>query len=186
MTCIVGIAHDGKVLLGADSAGVSGLDRHIRRDRKVFRNGELVLGFTSSFRMGQLLQFDLSPPSINEGQEPYDYAVRSLIPAIRKTLKDGGYARVDNGRESGGTFLVGFRGRLFTIYDDFQVGENDGGIAAVGCGEAYALGAMHALADVEPLPRLTAALNAATHFSAGVAPPFHFIELPAQPVGAQQ
>ncbi len=180
MTCIVGVAHAGMVILGADSAGTGGYDQRIRRDRKVFKNGELIFGFTSSFRMGQLLQFALSPPLISEGQEPYDYAVKALIPAIRDTLKAGGYAKMDNGRESGGVFLVGFRGHLFTVYDDYQVGEDLGALAAVGCGDAYALGAMHALPDADPMVRLQAGLDAAATFSAGVSGPFHFVELPAR------
>jgi ATP-dependent protease HslVU (ClpYQ) peptidase subunit len=177
MTCIVGIAKDGVVTLGADSAGTAGYDRKIRKDRKVFTNGHLIFGFTSSFRMGQLLQYSLTPPPINEGQEQYEYAVKALIPAIRDTLRAGGYTHTDNGREEGGVFLVGFRGRLFYIGSDFQVGENTQGIESVGCGDAYALGAMHALPDAEPRARLQAGLDAAAAFSAGVAGPFHFVTL---------
>jgi len=180
MTCIVGIAHAGKVILGADSAGVGGLDKRIRRDRKVFKNGELIFGFTSSFRMGQLLQFALSPPPIIEGQEPYAYVVKSLVPAIRDTLKGGGWASTVNGREEGGVFLVGFRGCLFAIHSDFQVGESTEAFEAVGCGDAYAMGAMHALPDADPMVRLQAGLDAAATFSAGVSGPFHFVELPAR------
>lgn len=184
MTCIVGIAHDGVVTLGADSAGTSGYDRTIRKDRKVFTNGQLIFGFTSSFRMGQLLEFHLSPPPINEGQEAYNYAVKSLIPAIRLTLSDGGWAGKNNGRDEGGVFLVGFRGRLFRIDSDFQVGESIAGVESVGCGEAYALGAMHALREAEPMVRLQAGLDAAALFSAGVAGPFHFVSLPAKELSA--
>lgn len=186
MTCIVGIAHHGQVILGADSAGTGGTDQRIRRDRKVFVNGELIFGFTSSFRMGQLLEFNLTPPSIIEGQEPFSYAVRALVPAIRDALKAGGFSKIDSGRETGGVFLVGFRGRLFTIYEDFQVGEDLGSIASVGCGDAYALGAMHALSSADPMVRLQAGLDAAATFSAGVAGPFHFVELPARPTAEKK
>lgn len=177
MTCIVGIAHNGTVTLGADSAGTAGYDRTIRKDRKVFTNGNLIFGFTSSFRMGQLLEFNLTPPPINEGQDPYNYAVRLLIPAIRDTLRLGGWLHTSNGRDEGGVFLVGYRGRLFRIDSDFQVGESVAGVESVGCGEAYALGAMHALPDAEPKVRLQAGLDAAATFSAGVAAPFHFVTL---------
>lgn len=180
MTCIVGIAHQGKVIIGADSAGTGGYDQRIRLDRKVFKNGEMIFGFTSSFRMGQLLEFNLTPPPITEGQEPYAYAVRSLVPAIRQCFKDGGFASMKDGREEGGVFLVGFRGHLLTIYSDYQVGEDIDGFAAVGCGESYALGAMYAMPNHEPMARLQAGLDAAAKFSAGVAGPFHFVELPAK------
>jgi len=182
MTCIVGIAHEGKIILGADSAGVGGWDLRIRKDRKVFLNGGLIIGGTSSFRMLQLLQFNLSPPAIVEGQQPFEYAVKALVPAIRETLKSGGYATTVNGRDEGGVFIVGFRGSLFTIHSDFQVAECIDDITAVGCGESYAMGAMHALRGVaDPMARLQAGLDAAVTFSTGVAGPFHFVELPAKP-----
>lgn len=178
MTCIVGIAHEGKVILGADSAGTNGwLDRRIRADRKVFQNGELVFGFTSSFRMGQLLQFELTAPPVLEGQEPYQYAVKALVPAIRATLRAGGWIKTENGRDEGGSFLVGFRGHLFRIGDDFQVGESTENYEAVGCGDSYAMGAMHAASQLPPKERLTAGLEAAAKFSAGVAGPFNFVEI---------
>ena len=180
MTCIVGIVtSDGRVILGADSAGVGGLDLRIRRDAKAFTNGELIIGGTTSFRMLQLLQFDLSPPPIVEGREPYAYAVRDLVPAIRTTLKNGGWMQSTNGRDEGGCFMVGFRGRLFTIHSDFQVAEATQSYEAVGCGADYAMGAMFARSDADPMTRLQAGLNAAAKFSAGVAGPFSFVELPS-------
>lgn len=200
MTCIVGIAFDGRVMLGADSAGVGGYDLRIRADRKVFKNGELIFGFTSSFRMGQLLQYELTPPPIIEKQEPYEYAVKALVPAIRTTLRNGGYMHTQNGREEGGTFLVGFRGHLFSVYDDFQVSESTEPFEACGCGVSYAMGAMYEAhkrqppasspgvwtvgsAEMAEIRRdffksvLTAGLEAASRFSAGVAPPFNFVEI---------
>jgi len=59
MTCIVGIAQEGKVWIGADSAAVSGQDIRATALRKVFRRGQFLIGYTSSFRMGQLPQFHL-------------------------------------------------------------------------------------------------------------------------------
>lgn len=47
MTCVVGIAHDGKVYIGADSAGTGGWQQRIRSDLKVFTNGSMVFGFGS-------------------------------------------------------------------------------------------------------------------------------------------
>ena len=52
MTCIVGLIDGRRVWMGGDSAGVSGLDITVRADAKVFRNGDFLIGFTSSFRMG--------------------------------------------------------------------------------------------------------------------------------------
>ena len=53
MTAIAGLVHDGKVYIGGDSAGVAGMDLHLRSDPKVFTVGEFVIGYTTSFRMGR-------------------------------------------------------------------------------------------------------------------------------------
>lgn len=180
MTCIVGIAYEGKVMLGADSAGVGGLDLRVRGpNAKLVRNGNLIFGATTSFRMIDILQHALTVPKVFEGQKPIDYVVQSLIPAVRHAFKDGGFAKIESGRESGGTFLVGFRGQLFTVYDDYQVAFDANDIASVGCGDAYAMGAMHSVRGfiTDPMLRLATGLNAAETFSAGVRGPFHYITL---------
>lgn len=178
MTCIVGVVSDGVVHLGGDSAGTAGLERTLRRDPKVFRVGEFVLGFTSSFRMGQLLQHRLTPPAIPEGADLHAYMVTEFVDAVRELFDDGGYTKDKGGRESGGTFLVGVRGRLFQIADDFQVGESLDGYDACGCGQAYALGVLHATRANQPFNRLELALEAAAYHNAGVSGPFVYASTP--------
>jgi ATP-dependent protease HslVU (ClpYQ) peptidase subunit len=180
MTCIVGIVEGGAIYLGGDSAGVAGWDIVTRADAKVFCNGPMIMGFTSSFRMGQLLRYTFTPPSHADDLSTSAYMCTVFINAIRDCLKAGGYAKKDSERESGGTFLVGYRGQLFQIADDYQVGEVAYPYNAVGCGAHIALGALHATASLEmkPKKRLTAALKAAEEFSNGVRGPFHIECLP--------
>jgi hypothetical protein len=98
-----------------------------------------------------------------------------FIDEVRRTLKAGGYAKVENGVEHGGTFLVGFRGTLYTVESDFQVGRPLDGFDAVGSGADLALGALH-VGKGEPRNRLRAALGAAAKYNAAVAAPFHFVK----------
>lgn len=174
MTVIVGLVHKGRVHLGGDSAGVAGYQLTIRADRKVFRNGPYVFGFTTSFRMGQLLHHALKAPHPSGDLDRF--MVTTFVDALRTCLKDGGWARKDSEQEQGGTFLVGIHGRLFTIDSDYQCGEPADGYAAVGCGDELALGALHATATLglRPRERLAAALAAADHHSAGVAAPYTY------------
>lgn len=177
MTCIVGIAQEGKVYIGGDSAGVAGYSLTVRADRKVFRNGEFVMGFTSSFRMGQLLMHKFSPPRRHGSDDVYKFMVTEFIDSVRKCLKDGGYAEKHDEAERGGTFLVGHAGRLFKVEGDYQVGEPVVEYDACGCGEDLALGALFATPNRAPMDRLKTALEAAERFSAGVRGPFHFEQL---------
>lgn len=172
MTCIVGLVHCNRVHMGADSAGVAGLDIVVRRDPKLFRVGELLIGFTTSFRMGQLLAYGFTPPKRHPADDVMAWMVTEFIEAVRSRFKSGGFTRVENAEESGGCFLVGIAGRLFQIDSDFQVGEVRNGMMAVGCGAAYALGALYSMGDFPPADRITTALHAAAEFSAGVRGPF--------------
>ena len=171
MTCIVGIMHAGEVWIGGDSAGVGGYSLSHRADEKVFTNGEFVMGFTTSFRMGQILRYRFTPPPITTA-DLRRYMATEFIDAARSAMKDGGYLKVSDGREDGGTFLVGVRGQLFAVEDDFQVGVSCDGYDAVGCGHDIAKGALFATQGMPPEQRINIALEAAARFSAGVRPPF--------------
>lgn len=47
--------------MGCDSAGVGGWHLQLRADPKVFHVGHFLIGYTDSFRMGQLLRFGEQP-----------------------------------------------------------------------------------------------------------------------------
>jgi hypothetical protein len=178
MTAIAGVVHGGKVYLGGDSAGVGGWALTVRADAKVFRNGPMVMGFTSSFRMGQVLRYAFTPPPFPENGDLDRYMVVDFIDGVRTALKTAGFATVDKGAEAGGTFLVGFHGRLFEINDDYQVGIPADGYAAVGVGQDAALGALYATPKLLPRKRLRLALEASEHFSVGVRGPFMVVREP--------
>lgn len=179
MTCIIGFIKNKKVYIGGDSAGVGGLDVTIRRDSKVFKNGNFIMGYTSSFRMGQLLRFKLKVAEQNEDQIDYEYMCTTFIDAVRKCLKDNGYATIDNNCEAIGVFLVGYNGCLYSIGGDLQVGESHESFNSVGCGECYAKGAMEILTKSKQSPRqiIKKALSIVVKFSGGVRPPFNIVEL---------
>lgn len=176
MTCIVGYVDkkSKKVFIGADSAGVAGLDITKRKDVKVFKVGEFIIGCTSSFRMIQLLRFSFKPPEVKT-KDVYEYMCTEFINAVRECFKNGGYLqKYSLGDEKGGSFLVGYKNRLFKIEDDFQVAENFDVFDSVGCGCSYALGSMHSNAKTKLKAEqiVLKALDTASYFSAGVCKPF--------------
>jgi hypothetical protein len=177
MTCIVAVAEDGVVWMGADSAGVSGLSLAVRRDPKIYRVGGFLFGFTSSFRMGQLLGYKFVPPQHHSDLDVERYMATVFVDALRDTMKAGGYARTRDGAEEAGEFLVGYQGRIFKLCSDYQVAENIEPFDAVGCGSDLAIGALHATQDRSPEYRVISALEAAEAFSAGVRRPFRIERL---------
>lgn len=179
MTCIAGVVHGGVVYVAGDSAGCSGWDLSVRADEKVFKVGPYVMGYTSSFRMGQLLRYSLQAPMPpTENTDLHRFMCTEFVDALRKCLKDGGYATKTSDKEEGGEFLVGVSGRLFVVSADYQVGEHIDPFASVGCGSQIAHGALHAIQDFDLTPnaRLSRALEAAERYSNGVRGPYRFVD----------
>lgn len=180
MTCIVGLVHEGIVYMGGDSAAIDTdtLDVVSRLDEKVFMNDEMMMGFTSSFRMGQLLRYALTVPDHPSRKDSMAYLVTDFVDAVRGLFHEKGYLTKENEQESGGSFLLGYRGELFVIEEDFQVARHKDGYAAIGCGMSYALGSLHSTHTcLDPFERIRMALDAASHFSAGVQPPYTILKL---------
>lgn len=190
MTCIVGITTPSGVYIGGDSASTndSGLQT-ILAGRKVFFLGEeenrMLLGCTTSCRMMQLLHYELQLPAYEEGLEVEEYLVTKFVNAVRTCLKGGGFAQKEDEKESGGNFLIGYRGRLFEVQDDYQVSEPTNGYEAVGSGAKFALGSLYATPQLLPEQRIELALQAATYHNAYVRPPYLIHYLSPERVAAE-
>jgi len=183
MTCIIGMIQDGKIYLGGDSAATDNWDTRVTRLKKVFRRGEFLIGYTSSFRMGQILQhhLDVRPQESTEDNE--HYMVAGFVEAVRECLKQFAYTKIEHSKEEGGSFLVGYNGGLYNVMSDFQVNFYHDAYDAIGVGAQYALGAMRVLGEmVTPEARIYRALGAAAYFSNGVCAPFYVEVL--EPVAA--
>lgn len=186
MTCVVGYidSENNKVFMGGDSAGVSeNFNLTVRTDGKVFKNGDFIFGFTDSFRMGQILKYSFVPPTPKDDEDIHAFMCTKFVNALRECFVEGGFAKIeDTTFEVGGTFLVGYKGMLFEIYDDYQVGIPIDGFSAVGCGGDVAKGALHAIKsikfDTPPLAKdvVFIALQASERNNAGVRSPFVVID----------
>ena len=181
MTCIVGVVHVGRAWVGGDSAGSGGNTTTIRADAKIFANGPFLFGFTSSFRMGQLLRYALVPPPPPSDPAVLDrFMSTTFVDAVRAALKDGGYASKSSEQESGGCFLVALGGRLWSVQSDYQVAAPADGYASVGSGAEVALGALHATVGRGPEERIGAALAAAAYHTSYVRAPFVVLPAPGE------
>lgn len=178
MTCIVGLRTRDGVTIGGDSAGVAGWAVTDRADAKVFRSGPFVFGFTTSFRMGQLLRYATTLPE-PPARDHMRFMVTRFIPAVREAFDAGDWHthNSDEHRKQGGTFLVGYPGRLFAVHDDYQVADNRSGIYALGSGDQLALGSLHTTRglDIPDGGRVHTALRVAADLNAGVAAPFRVV-----------
>ena len=180
MTCIVGLEHDGKVYMGGDSAAVANGNLQLTDTPKVFKKDGLLIGYTWSFRMGQVIQYSDAFPELKAHPDNYSYLIESFVPFLRSEFKTAGWLKVENSQDEGGQFLAGVRGELFEINSDFSVLKMIDGFDAVGSGSHYALGALRILknnTDKEPIIKVGLALEAASYFASSVSAPFVFEEL---------
>lgn len=176
MTCIVGIQHRGKVYVGGDSLGVAhNYAVRVRDDKKVFTVGNFVIGFTSSYRMGNILQHHLKPPKLPTRRKSLTpYMVREFVPHIQELFVKHKYGTVKDGQQAGGEFIIGIAGELFTIESDFQVAQSSSGYDAVGSGYQVALGSLYSTEKMKnrPRDRIRMALAASEELTGAVRRPF--------------
>ena len=181
MTCIVGLVDNKKVYMGGDSAGSDGFLYSIRQEPKVFKRdgdrGEMIIGYTTSFRFGQLLEHSLDVPIQPKDMDDHKYMVTLFMDAIRKCLKDGGYTKKKDEVEEGGTALIGYHGSLWLMEDDFQIALSPILGDSIGSGVYSALGALHILFEIEMTPeqKIKKALSVAEACITTVKGPFKVI-----------
>ena len=173
MTAIAALIDNGKCYIGGDSAGISpDYTLTTRKDEKVFENRGLLIGFTSSFRLGSLLRFSFRPPTQAKTISDVEYMNTVFIDAVRRCFRDGGFMTVSENVETGGTFIIGYKGALYEVIDDFQVAIPADNYIACGCGRDLVMGSLYSTQGLEPEARIRKALEAAEHFSGGVRGPF--------------
>lgn len=170
--------------MGADHAASDEKSGWIlaRKDPKVFKVGQYGIAFTDSFRMGQILQYNWTPPkyTATKTNSGLDKFMRTkFVDSVKDAFRAHGYGSQVAGQEDeGGIFLIGVCGRIFTMDEDFHIAENTFNYMAEGSGGMFALGALHATKNQKnPRMRIKHALEAAAEFSMSVRPPFTYIQV---------
>lgn len=186
MTCIAAVVGpDGAVYMGGDSAGISNdtvYSLGIGTEPKVWRSGNMLFGACGSFRVSQVIRWQVHVPTYDPNTEILAYLTGALMDTLRDSLAMHGslQAWLDDATEGiDGGLLIGTQGRVFEVYNDFGIGELVHGYGATGCGGPIALGNLAATEslDIKPKKRITMALEAAERHSAGVRGPFTILKL---------
>lgn len=145
MTSIVGYIDrkNKKAYIGGDTQGSSSSIKMDRKDIKVFEKEGILFGFTTSYRMGQLIKYSLNIPRILSKEDEHEYMVARFIPELIKLYDESKYLQKDHqGQAQGGIFIAIVNDRLFEIESDFQVNEPNYDYTSVGCGFKLCLGSL--------------------------------------------
>lgn len=157
MTIIIGYTDGKNIDMIADGGAVNDTIIQNIAHPKIFKiivgKHEMLIGYTTSFRMGQLLQFyieeELSCRILDENNV-YRFLCTEFIQAVRIIFKEHGFRiTCENQQEYGGTFLIGFMGRLYTVQDNYAVLEFKKNFACIGCGEDLAIASMATLESLK-------------------------------------
>lgn len=178
MTCIIGYSHNGKAYVGADSLGSNGWTKAQYDTPKLFEVHGMVIGYTTSYRFGQVLQHHLRELLSNQ-VDPYKKLVEEYIPHIREILTAHGAKTTDKGVDSGGACVIGYKGAVYELQHDFSVLKPSNGIACVGSGAQVAYGAMLALTTKDSEQRILRALEVTSDAVTSVGGDFVVMAVPS-------
>jgi ATP-dependent protease HslVU (ClpYQ) peptidase subunit len=169
MTCIVALAHEGKVYMGADSSAVDNDFISLRKNPKIFKRGKFLFGYAHSFRFGQIVEHHFKPPQV-QGKDIYEYMVTKFIPELMDVLEK------NNFDEKEVSLIIGYDGNIFYVESDFQIGHDVTNYHAIGSGAPVALGSLYSTEGLcEPKDRVRVSLEAAQSFTTTVREPFNYL-----------
>lgn len=179
MTVIVGVVEGDTVWMGGDSAYSMGSFLAVRATPKVFKNGPFLIGCCGGPRVRDVLRYAFDPPKHPRGMDIARYMRVAFVDGMREALKRAGVLRKAQDVEelTDSAILVAYRGRLFEIEEDFQVGEPMDDFGAVGSGSEVALGALVVTGTVTPRKRILGALAASERYNTTVRRPFYVLQM---------
>ena len=148
MTAIVGFTKDNTVYLAGDTLGSNSNLKSEYTESKVFKNGSFIFGYTDTFRFGEILEYNFVPPEHTKGVSDKAFLVKDFIPKLRNVLEECKYVKAED-KAGNGTFLMGYRGKLYKVQSDWSILEPTCGYTAVGSGDEICIGAISALKDIE-------------------------------------
>ncbi len=157
--------------MGADSASSGDNELMVIQSSKIAKIGPYLIGGCGSGRALNLVQYKAKLPKNPPTKNLEKFLVNNVIPAIQESFKDepkcDGELVMDFG------FLIGVKGQLYVIQQDFTVDRSIDGYYAEGSGKLPALGVLYATRTMKDArKRVVQALTAASKFTPYCRAPF--------------
>ena len=171
MTVIVGLITKKGVYIGADSLGSNGSTGRAYKNKKIFTRDEFLIGVCGSYRVSQVLQYNLSIPSRTVKQSTDEYLHGTFSTSVRNCLKEHCAAKIAYGvPKMGGDFLFAYEGRLFIMQNDFSILETKTDYHATGSGGGHAEASLYTSQNskFDAKTRVKLAIECANDFVIGV------------------
>lgn len=189
MTCTLAItAKDGKTIMACDSFSGNANVGGASSTSKVFYVGppgrKLLIGMAGSWRAANILRHYLILPEIPTAfGELNNYMNTTFVDAVRKTMKEHGFLKNENGVESIDTsMLIAIDDQIYSMSDDFAITQNQYSFDAIGANWPLTMGALLIATVAAARCKLPAkkiawyALHAASEFTVLVRAPYRVYE----------
>jgi len=175
MTCILGLIRNGHVYMGSDSLYLNGWHRVRTSHPKIFRKGTMLIGTSGDQRISDIIEYNFDPEE-DYRDDPVEFLGMDFLPAMRDAIKKHGGMKEE---DMEATVMVGYKGHLFIIGEDFTLSEIGSSYEAIGAGAKYAMGYMYAMEKtcLSPERLIEQALSCAEYWCAGVRGPFGGMEM---------
>lgn len=162
MTVIIGYTNGKNVWMIGDEAAAGDCMNEFVKHQKVFKSTvylgpkntskeDILIGYAGSFRMGQLLQYKFKPSRPVKYTDIYEYLCTKFVDEIKDLFEKNNYSRLVDNEAIGGSFLVGAKGRLFTIQNDFSVLEYKERFTSIGGGYQFATASMETFEQLKKM-----------------------------------
>lgn len=176
MTCVVGIAKDGVVYIGADSCGSTPTSAMTVTNPKVFAvDNRFLIGVCGSFRVIDLLQYSLKVNKQSSSMSDDCFMRTIFIPAVRECFVKNGFPLDDDEIN----FLVGYNGKIYCVEPDLAVLNPTPWGHSIGSGAEAARGSLWTTQHSDDIMhRVLIALEASEAMTPSVRGPFLIEQLP--------
>ena len=169
MTCIIGLVDNGHVYMGCDSRLNRGwMVAETRTSGKLVSVGEMLIGVAGATRGQNLIAHHFTAPERGVGESDDGYIEGTITAALQQLMERHDYDFAES------ELLIGYRGHLYRIGCDYGCSEPAEGVAGIGAGGSYAVGAVLAFlkAKWQPERAIMDALEIAGQSANGVAAPY--------------
>jgi hypothetical protein len=176
MTCTGFYINKNDVYAFSDGSAYNGELKREIVEPKFFKVGDIWFAYTSSFRMADIIQYQLIIPQRLSDIDDKTYIKKYVAEEIRSVLKEFGFLR-RNGEdeETSGTFLVYYNGVVYHFYNDLQCLLVNNNFHCIGSGEQAMRASFKAVAEDDIKNSLKKCLEITSSIVEGVGEPF-FIE----------
>ena len=181
MTCILATISKGKVHMIGDMCGSNGFThKNYTKNVKVFKNGDFLVGYTTCYRMGQILEYSWETPTKSLDYSDDVYLYKHVVNSLKTAFDTNSFGHKKGKSFSGGNFLLGWKGRILEVQDNLSILEHEY-FASVGCGEYFANASMATQMELgvnedNPELFLSTALKVTSGLVTGVSSAYSYIQ----------